>query len=106
LIGTSNVHNIEWMVVGIGALRSRCGIDCSVCERRERVGCKGCMNMDAPFWGGVCQVKSCCEDRGSEHCGLCEEFPCPMLSEMGKEQGYDPAPRLKRCLEWSRDRGS
>lgn len=106
MIGTSDVHDIGRTVVGIGTLRSRCGIDCSVCERKGRVGCKGCANMDAPFWGGVCQVKSCCEGRGLEHCGLCEEFPCVMLSEMGKEQGYDPAPRLKRCLEWSRDRGS
>jgi len=106
LIRGSDHHVIITKVNGITTFISRCGVDCSACERKEKVGCKGCMNMDTPFWGGVCQVKSCCEGRGHDHCGVCGEFPCTMVSEMGKEFGYDPAPRLKRCREWSRDRRS
>ncbi|MDD1772075.1 MAG: DUF3795 domain-containing protein [Methanomassiliicoccales archaeon] len=58
--------------------------------------------MTIPFWGGKCGVKSCCEERGLDHCGTCVEFPCKMLSEIGKDQGYDPAPRLERLVEWAK----
>lgn len=29
---------------------SRCGLLCSECSFRETSGCKGCVNMDKPFW--------------------------------------------------------
>lgn len=80
---------------------SRCGVACGSCERKEQVHCSGCTEMKAPFWGGVCQVKACCEERGLNHCGLCEEFPCKVLSEMGKDQGFDPAEKIARCREWA-----
>lgn len=83
---------------------SRCGVACDECGRKEQVGCKGCIHMDAPFWGGVCQVKSCCEDRKLNHCGECEEFPCGMLCNMGKDQGFDPAPKIARCREWAAEK--
>lgn len=82
-------------------VESRCGVRCDLCERKEAVHCKGCAQMDAPFWGGKCGVKSCCEEKGLYHCGECDQFPCQMLADMGKDQGFDPAPKLKQCREWA-----
>ena len=62
---------------------SRCGIDCSSCKYKEILGCKGCANLDRPFWG-ECEVKNCCEDRGFETCGQCHKCPCDVLTEMAK----------------------
>ena len=53
-------------------IESRCGILCSQCSYREQTGCKGCVNIEKPFWGEGCPVKSCCEAKG-EHCGQCSE---------------------------------
>lgn len=83
---------------------SRCGICCSQCERKEEVGCCGCAQMKKPFWGGDCPVKSCCEQRGLNHCGECPLFPCETVSGMGAEQGFDPEPRLAMCRRWATDR--
>ncbi len=83
---------------------SRCGVRCNSCERREKVNCKGCTNITVPFWGGKCGVKSCCEEKHLDHCGLCEVFPCDMLANMGKDMGYDPAPRLQQCIKWKNNK--
>ncbi len=56
--------------------------------------------MPAPFWGGECKVKSCCEGKLLNHCGECDIFPCDMLSNMGKEQGFDPAIKIEQCKKW------
>ena len=42
-------------------IESRCGLRCSDCSFREAMGCKGCVNMEKPFWADSCPVKSCCE---------------------------------------------
>lgn len=44
-------------------IESRCGLLCSDCSFRETMGCKGCVNIDKPFWGDSCPVKSCCEKK-------------------------------------------
>jgi len=51
-------------------MESRCGILCSKCDWQKTEKCKGCSNIDKPFWG-VCPVKSCCEEKKLEHCGEC-----------------------------------
>lgn len=79
---------------------SRCGVCCNSCERKEKVNCKGCLHMKKPFWGGECGVKSCCEHKGLNFCGECEEFPCEMLANMGKEQGFDPTIKIIQCRKW------
>ena len=79
---------------------SRCGICCTQCTRRDEVGCNGCLNMEKPFWGGDCAVKSCCEEKELNHCGECPDFPCETLSTMGVEEGNDPAPKLEQCRKW------
>jgi hypothetical protein len=63
---------------GLKMFESRCGVSCNNCERKVAVNCKGCINMDKPFWGGEC-----------------DEFPCKMVSTMGVEQGFDPNPDWK-----------
>ena len=60
-------------------IESRCGLRCSDCNFRESMGCKGCVNMDKPFWADSCPVKSCCEKKGLQHCGECDDFVCPLL---------------------------
>lgn len=80
---------------------SRCGVCCEGCERRGSVRCKGCLHMEKPFWGGECKVKTCCEEKKLEHCGLCPAFPCDMLAGMGKDQGFDPEPKLRKLREWA-----
>lgn len=80
---------------------SRCGVSCNDCERKVQVNCHGCTNMAKPFWGGECKVKACCETKQLNHCGECVQFPCHMLSTMGVEFGFDPAPRLARCQLWT-----
>lgn len=79
---------------------SRCGVRCSICERKEQVRCKECINMDTPFWGGNCEVKSCCEQKKLNHCGECDIFPCDMLANMGKEQCFDPTIKIEQCRKW------
>lgn len=81
---------------------SRCGVCCNTCERKEVVKCMGCPDMEKPFWGGVCEVKSCCEGKELNHCGECQVFPCEMLQNMGKDQGFDPLPKIERCREWAK----
>lgn len=83
---------------------SRCGVRCNTCERKEKVNCKGCVNMEKPFWGGECEVKSCCEEKKLRHCGECIMFPCEMLSNLGKEFGYtDSLPRISALREWRQE---
>lgn len=82
---------------------SRCGVCCDFCERKATVNCSGCIHMERPFWGGECKVKSCCEKKGLNHCGECQEFPCEMLANMGVDQGFDPEPKLEQCRIWARE---
>jgi hypothetical protein len=79
---------------------SRCGVSCNNCARKVVVNCKGCPNMDKPFWGGECKVKICCETKCLNHCGKCNNFPCEIVENMGVEQGFDPKPRLDNLRKW------
>ena len=53
---------------------SRCGLLCSDCSFRETMGCKGCVNIDKPFWGDSCPVKSCCEKKGTYLISLNDKY--------------------------------
>lgn len=83
-------------------VESRCGILCSECAFKEQMGCKGCVNIDKPFWGESCPVKSCCEEKNSEHCGKCQSFSCDLLNRFAydKEQG-DNGKRIEQCKKWN-----
>ncbi len=84
-------------------IESRCGILCSECEYKESMGCCGCLNINKPFWGDSCPVKSCCESKKIENCGFCEAFPCETINSFAfdKEQG-DDGKRIKQCIKWKR----
>ena len=81
---------------------SRCGILCSECAYREKMNCAGCIAITQPFWGDTCAVKSCCEEKKHEHCGLCPDFACSLLSQFAydKEQG-DDGKRIEQCRMWA-----
>ena len=82
-------------------IESRCGILCADCHYREPLGCAGCIAISKPVWGDSCPVKSCCEGKGLEHCGLCGEFPCAVLNRFSydAEQG-DDGRRIQQCIAW------
>ena len=82
-------------------IESRCGILCNECKYKDEVGCKGCTNIDKPFWGDSCDVKTCCEARGFAYCGQCPDFPCETLKSMSyaDEEG-DNGKRIETCRIW------
>lgn len=82
-------------------IQSRCGILCEECHYKEEVDCKGCVNIDKPFWGESCPVKSCCENKSLAHCGQCKLFPCELLIQFAydEEQG-DGGKRIEQCKCW------
>lgn len=80
---------------------SRCGILCSECGYREQINCGGCIAIQKPFWGDECPVKSCCENKGKEHCGECAEFPCGLLKQFAyDEKQGDNGKRIEQCKKW------
>lgn len=82
-------------------ITSRCGLLCSGYAYREPMDCKGCTAIEKPFWGDAGPVKSCCERRELEHCGICGKFPCALLTGFAydPEQG-DGGERIKQCERW------
>ena len=81
-------------------VESRCGALCAQCKYREPNNCKGCVNIDKPFWAGegTCDLKYCCETKGHRHCGECAQFPCATLKKF-VEQGHD-VNRIEQCKAW------
>ena len=56
-------------------LASSCGTYCGECKYFKQ-GCAGCGYVKGkPFWG-ECRFYSCAREKGVEHCGVCEDFPC------------------------------
>jgi hypothetical protein len=68
------------------------------------MNCGGCVKIDKPFWAGEnsCPVKSYCENKNYEHCGVCAAFPCDLLNRFAydKEQG-DDGKRIEQCRKWA-----
>lgn len=82
-------------------VESRCGILCSQCPFRETLGCRGCVNIDKPFWGDSCPIKNCCEEKQYAHCGQCPEFPCEVLRQFACDPEHgDNGLRLEQCKKW------
>ena len=70
------------------ALAAACGLYCGDCEYLGN-RCTGCAQLQGkPFWAGqygveVCPIYGCCVDqKGLEHCGLCDEFPCETFTSL------------------------
>ncbi len=82
-------------------IESRCGIICGECGFREQMGCSGCTQIQKPFWGDSCLVKSCCEEKSHAHCGQCASFPCPLLNQFAyDEKQGDGGKRIEQCGKW------
>ena len=82
---------------------SRCGLLCSECSYREQMSCAGCICIGKPFWGDVCPVKSCCEEKKHEHCGECADFPCSLLNGFAyDEKQGDNGKRIEQCRFWKK----
>lgn len=82
-------------------IESRCGILCGECSFREQMDCVGCTQIQKPFWGDSCPVKSCCEEKVHTHCGQCGSFPCPLLNQFAyDEKQGDNGKRIDQCRKW------
>ena len=85
-------------------IESRCGILCSACEYKETMGCKGCTEIEKPFWGESCPVKACCEEKPHMHCGECASFPCTLAHQFAYDaQQGDNGRRLEQCQKWRQE---
>lgn len=83
-------------------IESRCGVLCSQCDFRKQMKCKGCAAMDKPFWADKCPVKSCCEEKGKEHCGECNNFVCKTLHTFAYDmEQSDNGARIVQCKKWN-----
>lgn len=84
-------------------IESRCGILCSECAYREQMNCQGCTQIQKPFWGDSCPLKSCCEEKSQEHCGNCVNFPCDLLNQFAyDEKQGDGGKRIEQCRSWKK----
>ena len=57
-----------------------CGLNCAECGSFWNNECKGCRAMDGTSIYGKCEWYHCCKDKGLEHCGQCDSFPCKELN--------------------------
>ena len=56
-----------------------CGNFCGAC-RFLGASCRGCLSQGGNVFWGTCKRYVCCvRQKELEHCGLCEEFPCPLF---------------------------
>lgn len=85
-------------------VQSRCGKDCSRCEMKIEELCAGCFELEEGNWAGNCEIKSCCEGKELEHCGLCPTFPCDLLrnTAFDEEEG-DDGERLVTLKRWAEE---
>lgn len=61
-----------------------CGMPCALCSRYRTNGPSRCPGCSAGgYYTEPCKVHACIRKNGLEHCGLCKEFPCPKLGNMG-----------------------
>ncbi|MBS7528808.1 DUF3795 domain-containing protein [Fusibacter paucivorans] len=62
-----------------------CGLECGICDYMKDGKCKGCHVMKGNSLFGECKWYRCCTEKGYEHCGKCNEFPCNELHTALKE---------------------
>jgi hypothetical protein len=71
-------------------LAPACGLYCEVCsDYIETKECHGC-RCDCKSCAGIghaahCDISQCAASKKVEHCGLCEDFPCTMLSQFAND---------------------
>lgn len=82
-------------------IESRCGICCSKCQFLKDKTCQGCTKITKPFWGDVCPLKACAEEKKLACCGECSNFPCDLLVSFAyDEKQGDNGARIENCKKW------
>lgn len=62
-----------------------CGMPCALCTRFRTEGSSKCPGCSADgYYTATCKVHHCCKEKGNEHCGSCDTFPCARVSKMGE----------------------
>ena len=80
-----------------------CGLDCTACKWKDACNCSGCVATkgfafhckDEP-----CPVAACAMSKNVAFCGMCEDFPCRLLTDYScdKEHGDTPSgARIEAC---------
>lgn len=68
------------------------------------MGCKGCTEIEKPFWGDSCPVKTCCEEKSHANCGACADFVCENLRAFAYDpQQGDNGLRIEQCRKWQEE---
>jgi hypothetical protein len=101
-----------------------CGVDCAECEgylatqadddekraevakdwsarynadiKPESINCNGCRSAGRKFFycSDICELRKCGIQKGVEHCGTCDEYPCEKL-----EAFFKAAPQARIALD-------
>ena len=83
-----------------------CGMPCALCTRYRTAGtsrCPGC--SCGGYYTEGCKVYRCCRERGLSHCGVCAEFPCARLGDMGDFRDLDTGHVKPRTCRFVAERG-
>lgn len=90
---------------GVRSLAGVCGQYCGVCDSYDANECRGCAYQLGSTRHGECAIFQCCiGERGLEHCGLCEKFPCQRFLSSGPDVGKQRRrAELERRLEEGTD---
>lgn len=84
-------------------LTTYCGLDCSNCEWREPCHCNGCAaTKGMPFHADKepCPIAACAMGKNLPSCGMCEDFPCQLLSDYSNDPEHGDTPpgaRIEAC---------
>lgn len=84
-------------------LTTYCGLDCSNCEWREPCHCNGCAaTKGMPFHADKepCPIAACAMGKNLASCGMCEDFPCQLLSDYSNDPEHGDTPpgaRIEAC---------
>ena len=68
-------QDAEFMIDELLKVQSRCGLLCGFCTFKEPYNCGGCIETNGHPFHGECPVAKCCQDKGYNHCGECENLP-------------------------------
>ena len=75
-----------------------CGVDCGVCPDYLSGKCPDCRHSEWPD-GDPCMPIVCCQKKGMQCCGQCDDFPCQDMAEFYEEsEGHRAAYARMKAL--------
>jgi hypothetical protein len=90
----------------IDELAGRCGINCSKCEFRVKLNCRGCVPSNGVMFWGECPISKCCAEKNLEHCGRCPDFVCRNLHNFAYDREHGDNGQRIENLKARMGRGS